>query len=49
MEWRASDEEEEEDEAFMWIEGDSLAPPCQSDHDIVDQIIQLAKLTTDDV
>ena len=29
----------------FWMEGDSLAPPCQADQDIVDEIIQLADLT----
>jgi SAM-dependent methyltransferase len=26
----------------FWLEGDSLAPPCQSEHDIVEDIITLA-------
>lgn len=48
------DEYDEEDEeqnpgAFMWIEGDSLAPPCQSDRDVVDKIVEIAQLSPDDV
>lgn len=45
------DEEDEEQNpgAFMWIEGDSLAPPCQSDRDVVDKIVEIAQLSPDDV
>jgi predicted RNA methylase len=37
----------EEDDPLkgFWLEGDSLAPPCQSDFDIVEQIIALAEPT----
>ena len=34
---------------FSWMEGDSLAPPCQTDHDIVDDILKIAKITQKDV
>ncbi|CAH0480648.1 unnamed protein product [Peronospora belbahrii] len=44
-----SDEEEQNPGAFMWIEGDSLAPPCQSDHDVVSKIVEIACLTPNDV
>ncbi|KAG9402279.1 hypothetical protein AC1031_006907 [Aphanomyces cochlioides] len=47
QEW--SDEDEEDESTFMWLEGDSLAPPCQSDYDVVHEIIRLAKVTSDDV
>lgn len=30
----------------FWLEGDSLAPPCQSEHDIVEDIIRLANPTS---
>ncbi|RLN96387.1 hypothetical protein BBJ28_00003181 [Nothophytophthora sp. Chile5] len=51
--FQAPDEEEEEDDqnpgAFMWMEGDSLAPPCQSDRDVVSKIVAIANVTSDDV
>jgi ubiquinone/menaquinone biosynthesis C-methylase UbiE len=31
-----------------WMEGDSLAPPCQSDDDVVSSIVRLADLTDAD-
>jgi|EP01040_Poterioochromonas_malhamensis_P007162 predicted RNA methylase len=34
------DSEDEETLPFHWLEGDSLAPPCQTDHEIVATIIQ---------
>lgn len=43
------DEEEQNPGAFMWIEGDSLAPPCQSDRDVVDKIVEVAQLSASDV
>lgn len=49
------DEEEEEDEGVSdnplpaWMEGDSLAPPCQADMDVVRAIIDFARVTQDDV
>jgi SAM-dependent methyltransferase len=33
--------------ANYWLEGDSLAPPCQSDDDIIDLIIETAGLSAD--
>lgn len=48
-------EEEEEDEEVSdnplpaWMEGDSLAPPCQADMDVVRAIIDFAGVTQDDV
>ena len=36
------DEGEEESPLQMWLEGDSLAPPCQADLDVVRAILQLA-------
>ncbi|KAI9921166.1 hypothetical protein PsorP6_001250 [Peronosclerospora sorghi] len=42
------DSGDEQDRGFMWIEGDSLAPPCQSDHDVVSKIVEIARLTHDD-
>ncbi|KAE8878022.1 hypothetical protein PF005_g13401 [Phytophthora fragariae] len=45
----ASDEEEQNPGAFMWIEGDSLAPPCQSERDVVSKIVEIARVTPDDV
>ena len=30
-----------------WMEGDSLAPPCQTDDDVIDAILQLANLSHD--
>ncbi|KAG2846600.1 hypothetical protein PC113_g17948 [Phytophthora cactorum] len=44
-----SDEEEQNPGAFMWIEGDSLAPPCQSDRDVVSKIVEIARVTPADV
>lgn len=49
------EEEEEEDEEVSdnplpaWMEGDSLAPPCQADMDVVRAIIDFAGVTQDDV
>ncbi|CAM9299775.1 unnamed protein product [Ectocarpus sp. 4 AP-2014] len=49
------EEEEEEDEGVSdnplpaWMEGDSLAPPCQADMDVVRAIIDFAGVTADDV
>lgn len=49
------EEEEEEDEGVSdnplpaWMEGDSLAPPCQADMDVVRAIIDFAGVTSDDV
>jgi SAM-dependent methyltransferase len=31
----------------FWMEGDSLAPPCQADYDVVDAMIELADLSKD--
>ncbi|GMF29917.1 unnamed protein product [Phytophthora lilii] len=39
-----SDEEEQNPGAFMWIEGDSLAPPCQSERDVVSKIVEIARI-----
>ncbi|RQM11918.1 hypothetical protein DD237_003082 [Peronospora effusa] len=44
-----SDENEQNSGVFMWIEGDSLAPPCQSDRDVVSKIVEIARVTPDDV
>jgi hypothetical protein len=33
------DEEEEETSPFHWLEGDSLAPPCQSDYEVIKAIL----------
>ncbi|OQS04969.1 hypothetical protein THRCLA_20746 [Thraustotheca clavata] len=47
-----SDEEDEgyeNEQPFMWLEGDSLAPPCQSDYEIVQSIVDFAKVTPSDV
>lgn len=49
---RAEHDEEEEETpfgAYMWIEGDSLAPPCQSDSDVVKRIVDIAQLDGSDV
>ena len=49
-----AEEEEEEEEDYpalpgqLWMEGDSLAPPCQSDLDLVPHIISLAHLSSSD-
>lgn len=44
--------DDEEDEAIlpgMWMEGDSLAPPCQSEMVLVPQVISMAGITAEDV
>ncbi|ETV83254.1 hypothetical protein H257_04025 [Aphanomyces astaci] len=46
VEW--SDDEGDEF-TYMWLEGDSLAPPCQSEYDVVHEILQLANVAADDV
>lgn len=38
-----SDDTEENPFSGIWLEGDSLAPPCQADRDIVDEIVQFAR------
>ncbi len=50
------EEEEEEDDQEVsdnplpaWMEGDSLAPPCQADMDVVRAIIDFVGVTEDDV
>lgn len=43
------DEAEEDDMPFHWLEGDSLAPPCQSETEVVKDILRMAELTKDDV
>lgn len=42
-------EEETNPCGYMWIEGDSLAPPCQSDRDVVEKIVEIAQVTPSDV
>jgi SAM-dependent methyltransferase len=39
-----SDEEKNPLEGF-WMEGDSLAPPCQADMDVIEVILKLGNLT----
>ena len=34
--------------AGYWMEGDSLAPPCQTDGDVIQSILSLANLSPDD-
>ena len=34
--------------SFFWMEGDSLAPPCQAEMDVVDRILDLVNLCEDD-
>jgi len=47
------DDDEEEEEDFRlpgtWLEGDSLAPPCESELDIIDGLIELAQITSTEV
>ncbi|RLN45126.1 hypothetical protein BBJ28_00017510 [Nothophytophthora sp. Chile5] len=52
--FQAPDDDDDDDDdqnpgAFMWMEGDSLAPPCQSDRDVVSKIVAIANVTPDDV
>ena len=46
-----SDDEEDEENPLngFWLEGDSLAPPCQADLSVVNEIIKLAKPSKDSV
>lgn len=47
----AQDESDEEDEGLpwpAWIDGDSLAPPCPSNLDVVDSLLDLASVTCSD-
>ena len=47
--YTTQDEEEEEDNALPhWIEGDSLAPPCQSEIAVVKDILELAQVSEQD-
>ena len=32
-----------------WMEGDSLAPPCQTDNDVIDSIFEIAQIGNDSV
>lgn len=47
------DQEESDDEdplgGFNWIEGDTLAPPCQSEPDTVHEILKLGRVGPGDV
>ena len=47
------DDDDDDDDGFRlpgtWLEGDSLAPPCESDLDIVQGLIDLAHITSNDV
>lgn len=43
------DDEDQDPGAFMWMDGDSLAPPCQSDRDVVSKIVEIARVTPADV
>lgn len=52
LEQEAQEEEEEQDEFRLpgeWLEGDSLAPPCQSDYGIMDALVDLAQISDKDV
>ncbi|OQR87483.1 hypothetical protein ACHHYP_08783 [Achlya hypogyna] len=49
LEWSDDDEGYENEQPFMWLEGDSLAPPCQSDYDIVQAIVDFAGVQPTDV
>ena len=46
-----SDDESDGNENLlgMWLEGDSLAPPCQAELDVVKSIVQFAHLTENSV
>lgn len=47
----SSDEEDENQTDPLqgyWMEGDSLAPPCQAAHDVVEAILQLAEVHSKD-
>lgn len=41
--------ESDEEPEFFWMEGDSLAPPCQSDPTVIRNILSLASLNENDV
>ena len=43
------DDDDEYDALNTWLEGDSLAPPCQAELDVVEAIIEFAKPTSNDV
>lgn len=43
------DENEENPLAYYWMEGDSLAPPCQTDINIVRRILEIVQPTKDDI
>lgn len=43
------DSDDDSEETFPWMEGDSLAPPCQSDMEVVNSILEFAELTENDV
>ena len=44
------DEEDDENEfSYRWLEGDSLAPPCQVEELIIEQIINLANPNENDL
>ncbi|KAF0689472.1 Aste57867_19079 [Aphanomyces stellatus] len=42
-------DDEGDESTYMWLEGDSLAPPCQSEYDVVYDILRFAKVTSSDV
>lgn len=52
MHQQMSDSEESGSEdalPFRWMEGDSLAPPCQSESDVIRDVLELASPTPGDV
>ena len=42
-------EDDEDEWTFPWIEGDSLAPPCQSEYKVVDEVLKHVKIDSSDV
>jgi precorrin-6B methylase 2 len=44
----ASDDEPENPFETMWMEGDSLAPPCQAELDVIDAILDLVTPSNSD-
>jgi hypothetical protein len=41
--------DEDEELLCMWMEGDSLAPPCQAEDDVITAILELAEVQPHDV
>mmetsp|Transcript_6285 Transcript_6285/g.9400 ORF Transcript_6285/g.9400 Transcript_6285/m.9400 type:complete len:85 (-) Transcript_6285:9-263(-) len=43
-----SDDESESNPLPQWLEGDSLAPPCQADYELIAEMLDFAEIGEED-